>query len=78
MTGAPPPLKLASVRNVRLRVERLDQVEGAMQVHAQRLSGDERQVLYDFSVCDAGGRRLAEGRAVVVLNTPLASMEGKK
>jgi predicted hotdog family 3-hydroxylacyl-ACP dehydratase len=66
---------LASARNVRLAVERLDDVEGALHVHAQRISGDVNQILYEFAVKDAGGRPLAEGRAVVVLNTPLASKE---
>ena len=74
---APSAGYLASVRSVRFGIDRLDQVEGAMQVHANRLSGDERQVLYEFSVLDADGRSLAQGRAVVVLNTPLASMESK-
>ena len=73
---APSAGYLASVRTVRFGVDRLDQVAGAMQLHAHRLSGDERQVLYEFSVQGADGRPLAQGRAVVVLNTPLASMEG--
>ena len=75
---APSAGYLASVRTVRFGVDRLDQVDGAMQVHATRLSGDERQVLYEFNVADAAGRSLAQGRAVVVLNTPLASMEGNE
>lgn len=62
---------LASARNVRFAVDRFDDVPGALQVHAKRLSGDASQVLYEFAVKDAGGRALAEGRAVVVLNTPL-------
>ena len=62
---------LASVRNVRLNVVRLDDVPGALHVHAQRLSGDARQVLYEFRVADAHDRLLAGGRAVVVLNTPI-------
>jgi len=74
---APSAGYLASVRSVRFGIDRLDQVEGAMQVHATRLSGDERQVLYEFNVLDTAGRSLAQGRAVVVLNTPLASMESK-
>ena len=72
---APSAGYLASVRNVRFGIDRLDQAEGAMQVHATRLSGDDRQVLYEFDVADATGRSLAQGRAVVVLNTPLTSME---
>ena len=64
---------LASARNVRLAVARLDDIEGALQVQARRLSGDERQILYEFAVKAEDGRTLAEGRAVVVLNTPLAT-----
>jgi predicted hotdog family 3-hydroxylacyl-ACP dehydratase len=64
---------LASARNVRLAVARLDDIEGALRVQARRLSGDERQILYEFAVKADDGRTLAEGRAVVVLNTPLAT-----
>ena len=64
---------LASARNVRLAVARLDDIEGALRVQASRLSGDERQILYEFAVNADDGRTLAEGRAVVVLNTPLAT-----
>jgi predicted hotdog family 3-hydroxylacyl-ACP dehydratase len=63
---------LASARNVRLAVTRLDEVDGLLHVHAQRVSGDASQILYEFAVKDEAGRALAEGRAVVVLNTPLA------
>jgi predicted hotdog family 3-hydroxylacyl-ACP dehydratase len=68
---APSAGFLASVRSVQLHVQRLDLVAGALQVHAQRLSGDARQILYAFAVRDAHGAMLAEGRAVVVLDTPL-------
>ena len=63
---------LASARGVRFAVDRFDDVDGALRVQARRLSGDARQVLYEFAVKDAADRLLAEGRAVVVLNTPLA------
>lgn len=64
---------LASARQVRFAVARLDQVPGALQVRARRLSGDANQILYEFAVEDDAGRMLADGRAVVVLNTPLAT-----
>lgn len=64
---------LASARNVRLSVARLDDIAGALRVQARRLSGDTNQILYEFAVNDSSGRVLAEGRAVVVLNTPLAT-----
>lgn len=63
---------IASVRNVRLVIDRIDDIEGELQVNAERLTGDASQVLYRFAVRDARGRTLADGRAVVVLNTPLA------
>lgn len=63
---------LASARNVRFAVDRLDEVEGELQLHARRQAGDASQILYEFAARDAHGRLLAEGRAVVVLNTPLA------
>ncbi|MDM0112393.1 hydroxymyristoyl-ACP dehydratase [Variovorax sp. J22R133] len=62
---------LASVRNVKLAVSRLDDLAGPLHVHARRLSGDVRQVLYEFRVADATERDLVEGRAIVVLNTPI-------
>ncbi|MBT2321098.1 hydroxymyristoyl-ACP dehydratase [Variovorax paradoxus] len=64
---------LASARNVRFAAQRLDEIEGELHVHAQRASGDASQILYEFAVKDAQGQTLAEGRAVVVLNTPLAT-----
>ncbi len=70
--GEPPSAGfLASARNVRFGVDRLDAVQGALQVRARRLSGDARQVLYEFGVTAADGTAVADGRAVVVLNTPL-------
>ncbi|MET3474716.1 hydroxymyristoyl-ACP dehydratase [Variovorax atrisoli] len=70
---APSAGFLASARNVKLAVARLDDVAGALQIAARRLSGDDRQILYEFTVQAEDGRMLAEGRAVVVLNTPLAA-----
>lgn len=63
---------IAAVRGVRLRVPRLDDVAGALQVQAEQLAGDERQALYRFSVADDTGRVLVDGRCTVVLDTPLA------
>lgn len=64
---------LASVRGVRLAVARLDELPGPLRVRAQRLAGDERQVMYAFELDCAPLGRIAEGRATVVLNTPLAA-----
>ena len=57
---------LASVRNVRMEVARLDDVHGALIIEARRESGDDARVLYDFEV-RAGERVLVSGRAAVVL-----------
>jgi len=70
---------LASVRSVRLSVARVDDIAAPLQVHAVRSAGDSSQILYEFAVRDPEGRPLAEGRAVVVLNTPLTTtMEATK
>jgi len=70
--GQPPsPGYLASVRGVRFGLARIDDVEGELLVRAQRLAGDDRQVMYSFAVRSEQGQVLAEGRATVVLNTPL-------
>lgn len=72
-TAASPGF-LASARGVQLHVLRLDDLPAAaddeLRIEATRLSGDARQILYSFQVSHAG-RPLAEGRAAVVLNTPL-------
>jgi predicted hotdog family 3-hydroxylacyl-ACP dehydratase len=75
--SVPAPGFLASARNVRLAVARIDDIVGALHVHARRSAGDSSQILYEFAVRDDGGRPLAEGRAVVVLNTPLVIEGGK-
>lgn len=68
---APTPGFLASARDVQLHVPRLDLARGPLAVRARRLAGDERQAMYRFVLQDAGGRALVEGRATVVLNSPL-------
>jgi predicted hotdog family 3-hydroxylacyl-ACP dehydratase len=74
--GTPTPGYLASVRQVRLGVATLHDRPGPLHVRAQRLAGDERQILYTFEVSDSGGIHLADGRATVVLNTP-ATLPGQ-
>src|SRR3970040_2418597 len=58
---------LASVRSVKLHAARLDDVEGPLQVSAERLSGEDDHVLYAFSVAGDAGE-LVSGRATVVLD----------
>ena len=67
----PTPGFLASARGVRLHRLRLDDLDGDLRIEARRGAGDDRQVLYTFAVSHAG-EPVAEGRATVVLNTPLA------
>ncbi|MDP1650545.1 MAG: hydroxymyristoyl-ACP dehydratase [Rubrivivax sp.] len=66
--AAPRPGFLASVRGVRLLVPRLDAVEGALVVTAQRLAGDSGQALYSFTLHDERATLLVDGRATVILN----------
>ena len=70
------PGYLASARGVQLNVLRLDELLVAapdeLRIEAVRQAGDARQILYAFTVHHAD-RLLAEGRAAVVLNTPLSA-----
>ena len=58
---------LASVRNVALNVSRLDDLEEELVAAAERVTGDARTVLYEFSV-SSGGRLLLSGRASIVVD----------
>ncbi len=58
---------LASIRGVTLYVERLDDLNEALSIHAERLSGDTGTILYSFTL-HAGPVLLVAGRAAVVLN----------
>ncbi len=72
--GRPPsPGLLVSARGVVLERLRLDDLSGdALMVEATRLVGDERQLLYAFTVHN-GPQRIASGRVAVVLDTVPAS-----
>lgn len=71
-SGVPAtPGYLASTRGVQLHRLRLDDLPGELHITATRQAGDARQILYVFTVSHAG-EPVAEGRAAVVLNTPLA------
>ena len=65
--GAPPrPGYLASVRSVQLAVDRLDDLPQDLDIVAERLSGDEHNILYHFRVEHAGDLLLS-GRAAAML-----------
>lgn len=64
---APQAGYLASVRGVLLHTDTIEAGDAPLRVSAQRLSGDERNVLYGFRVEAARGC-IAEGRAAVVLD----------
>src|ERR1700730_15736504 len=61
---------LASVRNVALHVARLDDLEADLIAAAQRITGDGRTVLYEFSVWNAG-QALLSARASIVFDPAL-------
>lgn len=65
------PGYIASARDVRMHVSRLDTIEGDLIVGAEHLAGDARQVAYRFTVHDEGGGLLLQGRLAVVLDTAL-------
>ncbi len=58
---------LASVRNVSLHVARLDDLEADLIAAAERVTGDGRTVLYEFSVWSAR-EPLVSGRASIVFD----------
>ncbi|AQQ33472.1 MULTISPECIES: hotdog family protein [Burkholderia cepacia complex] len=62
---------LASVRNVDAFVDRLDTFEQPLTIDAQRVSGDGRSVLYEFTL-RCGERVLLSGRAAVMLDASAA------
>ncbi|MEO8278602.1 MAG: hydroxymyristoyl-ACP dehydratase [Ideonella sp.] len=66
-SGPPQGGYIAAVRGVQWVVPFLHDIAGDLQIHAERLAGDGQVVSYHFHVDDVTGRRLAEGRATVVL-----------
>ncbi len=65
--GPPCQGYLTSVRGLTLHVDRLDDPLGPLLISAERLSGDERLVMYQFSIHHQA-RCLVDGRATVVLD----------
>jgi predicted hotdog family 3-hydroxylacyl-ACP dehydratase len=65
---------LASVRDVRLFVSRLDDIESDLICEATRLAGDSVTAMYEFAL-RAGERNLLSGRAAVILNAGKARNE---
>ena len=63
---------LASLRDVRLFVARLDDIAADLLCEATRIAGDSGSALYDFLV-SAEQRPLLSGRATVILNAQRAA-----
>jgi predicted hotdog family 3-hydroxylacyl-ACP dehydratase len=66
---------LASVRNVALHVARLDDLEADLIATAERITGDGRTVLYEFSVWGAP-QLLLSGRASIVFDAAFGASLG--
>ncbi|MEX1828083.1 phosphotransferase [Luteibacter sp. CQ10] len=62
---APRPGMLVSLRGVKLAVERIDDLSGRLDVHAQCLIADESGAQYTFRI-EHEGREIASGRAAVI------------
>jgi predicted hotdog family 3-hydroxylacyl-ACP dehydratase len=56
---------LASVRNVELHVDRLDDIAGDLVASVERINGNEHTVLYEFAVLSPA-QVLLNGRAAIV------------
>jgi predicted hotdog family 3-hydroxylacyl-ACP dehydratase len=63
-SGPPGAGVLASARSVSFGARRLDDIAGPLEMHVQRIGGDEAGVIYGFRV-DGDGRELASGRLAV-------------
>ena len=61
------PGVLAAVRDLTIKVDRLDNVSGELTIDAQQLWRDETRLLYEFSVRATDGE-IMHGRAAVVLS----------
>lgn len=60
------PGVLAAVRDVRLHVDRLDDLSGELLVHARKLWAESGWLLYEFTI-SSGGADVIQGRATVML-----------
>ena len=58
---------LASVRDVSIGMQRIDDLEGELIVEAEKMLGDESRVIYQFAL-RAGALAILSGRATVVLD----------
>ena len=67
---------LASVRGVILHIDRLDDLNDVLSIHAERISGDSRTILYSFTL-HAGLALLLSGRAAVVLDAAGLVLPGR-
>ena len=68
---APKSGYLISVREVELLVPRLDDIQASLEIIAERITGDDNNVLYRFSVREPT-RLLLSGRAGVRLDVAAA------
>ena len=58
--------RLAGVRSLDLKVNRLDDIQADLEINAIQIMGDENSMVYEFTV-DAAGRNLLKGKATVIL-----------
>jgi predicted hotdog family 3-hydroxylacyl-ACP dehydratase len=63
---AAPPGFLAALRDARLHVRRLDDIDSPLEIYARRLLGDTVNVVYECAV-SAGDIPVAEARVTIML-----------
>jgi predicted hotdog family 3-hydroxylacyl-ACP dehydratase len=61
---------IASLRDIQCRCERLDRFDTELDISATKLMGDDRNVMYAFTVA-CGAQELVTGRATVVLQADM-------
>ncbi len=73
--GRPRPGMLVALRDVRLALEFIDDLPGALDVHARCLYADEAGTQYAFRI-EHDGKVLAEGRCAVLHAPTVAGSHG--
>jgi len=75
--GSPPePAVLAGASQVELHATRLDDLQGPLEIRANRLLGLGDDVIYAFAI-NHGGKELAKGRLILVGSRVRPGPEGR-
>lgn len=66
LNGAPQAGYLAAIRDARLMIDLLDDIDGSLQIEAAMLGQSGQGVIYQIHICDAQHRLLLSARATII------------